>query len=187
VILEHTGGHATYASAMLLLADEGIGVVVLMNLQDDFASSRFYQLHKGVAMIMLGRDAPALVSYDDPLNLNARFIVIAWVLVLAALVAWSVRRYRRWRRDPDSTPRGGWAVARRMMVPLLIDVALLVGFWLLFSTRSEITVPAVARLIRLWPDIGLGVALVTTIGLGWAVIGTIWTIRLLRRRSRTPA
>jgi len=181
VILEHTGGHATYASAMLLLADEGIGVVVLMNLQDDFASSRFYQLHKGVAMILLGRDAPALVSYDDPLGQYARFIGVAWVLVVAALVAWSVRRYRRWRRDPGSTPRGRRAVVRRMVLPLLVDAALLAGFWLLLSTHSEISGPAVARLLRLSPDVGLIVALVTTIALGWAVIGTIWTVRLLRR------
>jgi CubicO group peptidase (beta-lactamase class C family) len=181
VILEHTGGHATYASAMLLLADEGIGVVVLMNLQDDFASSRFYQLHKGVAMILLGRDAPALVSYDDPLGQYGRVIGIAWVLVVAALVAWSVRRYRRWRRDPGSTPRGRWAVVRRMVLPLLVDAALLAGFWLLLSTRSEISGPAVARLLRLSPDIGLVVVLVSTIALGWAVIGTIWTFRLLRR------
>jgi CubicO group peptidase (beta-lactamase class C family) len=187
VILEHTGGHATYASAMLLLADEGIGVVVLMNLNDDLASSKFYQLHKGVAMILLGRDAPALVSYDDPLGLYGRFIVVAWVLVLAALVGWSVRRYQRWRRDPGSTPRGGWAIGRGMVLPLLLDVALVAGFWFLGSTRSEITIPALARLIRLSPDIGLVVVLVTTIGLGWAVIGTIWTIRLLRRGSPTPA
>jgi len=183
VVLEHTGGHATYASGMLLLADEGIGVVVLMNLNDDLASSKFYQLHKGVALIMLGRDAPVLVSYDDPLGLYGRFIGIAWVLVLAALVAWSVRRYRRWRRDPSSAPRGPWAVARGMVLPLLLDAALLAGFWFLFSTRGEITVPAVARLMRLTPDIGLVVALVTTIGLGWAVIGTIWTVRLLRPGS----
>jgi hypothetical protein len=68
-----------------------------------------------------------------------------------------------------------------MVLPLLLDAALLGGFWLLFATRGEISVPAVARLIRLWPDIGLVVILVTLIGLGWAVIGTIWTVRLLRR------
>jgi hypothetical protein len=41
--------------------------------------------------------------------------------------------------------------------------------------------------MRLAPDIGLIVIVVSVVSLAWILIGTIWTIRLLRRGSPTPA
>lgn len=187
VMLEHTGSHATFASGMVLLPEEGLGVVVLMNMNDEVASSRFYELHTGIAQMLLGRDAPPLVAYDDLLAQNGRLIALAWVVAMSLLVAWSVRRYRRWGRDPASAPRGAWAVARKLILPLLINLGLLAGFWLLVASRGEISFGVIVRIVRLWPDIGLLVLLVTAIGLGWGVIGTIWTARLARRGRRASA
>jgi CubicO group peptidase (beta-lactamase class C family) len=184
VMLEHNGSHSTYASGILLLPEQGIGVVVLMNLNDEITGSRFNQLHPGIAQIMLGRDAPALTSYDEPLAQYGKVIGAAWVVALAVLIAWSLRRYRRWQHEPAATPRGRWAVARRMVLPLLLDAALVVGFWWLLSTRELITMPSLLRLVRLWPDAGLVLIAVTVLGIGWALVGTIWTVRLLRRGAR---
>jgi len=181
VILEHNGSHATYASGMVLLPKEGIGVVVLLNMNDEAGNPRFHQVHTGIAQILLGRNAPALVSYDPPLQQYGKLITAGWVLVLALLVAWSVRRYRRWRRDQSSMPRGWWSVSRRIVLPLLIDAALLVGFWVLVASNEELSLPTILRNIRLWPDIGVTMVLITVIGAGWALVGTIWTVRLLRR------
>jgi CubicO group peptidase (beta-lactamase class C family) len=181
VMLEHNGSHATYKSGMVLLPAEGIGVVLLMNLNDEVAGTRFDQVHPGIAQILLGHDAPALTWYGDPLLQYGRLIVVAWTVVLALLIAWSVHRYRHWRTEPGAMPRGWWAVARRMVLPLLLDAALVVGFWWLFSTYGPITVSSVLRLVRLWPDLGLMVMALTVLGVGWAVIGMIWTIRLKRR------
>jgi hypothetical protein len=170
---------------MVLLPAQGIRVVVLMNLNDEVASSRINQVHPGIAQILLGHDAPALTSYDEPLSQYGKLIGVAWAVVLALLIAWSLRRYRRWRHAPPATPRGPWAVARRMILPLLLDAALVVGFWWLLSTREQITVPNLLRLVRLWPDAGLILIVVTVLGVGWGLLGTIWTVRLLRRG--TPA
>jgi CubicO group peptidase (beta-lactamase class C family) len=187
VILEHNGSHATYASGMVLLPKEGIGVVVLLNMNDEAGNPRFHQLHTGIAQILLGRDAPALVSFDPPLQQYGKLITAGWVIVLALLVAWSVRRFRRWRRDPASMPRGLWSVTRWMVLPMVIDAALLVGFWVLVASNEEISLPTILRNIRLWPDIGLTMVLITVIGAGWAVIGTVWVVRLLRRREAVTA
>ena len=182
VKLEHTGSHATYSSSMLLLPEEKLGVVVLMNLNDEVASSRFSQLQNGIAMIMLGREAPALTSYDEFLPQNGRFVVLAWVALLVAFVTWSVRRYRRWRRDPETTPRGALPILWRMVVPLMIVIAQLVGFWLLLTSQGAATsLSDVPRLVRLMPDVGLVIALILVVSIAWIVIGTIWTISLLRR------
>jgi CubicO group peptidase (beta-lactamase class C family) len=188
VMVEHSGGHATYASEMAMLPDEEIGVVVLINMNDEVNSSRFYQLHAGIAQILLGRDAPPLRSdTGDPLAEYGKVIAVAWVLVVVLLVAWSFRRYRQWSRDPASTPRGLLNIARRMILPLLFDVALLVGFWWLLSTKTELTFPVVARLIRLWPDLGLILILVTALALSWGIVGATWTILLLRPRAAAEA
>jgi CubicO group peptidase (beta-lactamase class C family) len=182
VILEHNGSHATFKGGMLLLPEEGIGIVVLMNLNDEMTGSRFNQLHTGIAQILLGRKAPVLSATEDPLSQYGRIIGAAWVLALGLLVAWSVLRYRRWRRDPASLPNRPRAVGRGIVLPLLLDVALVAGFWWVLSTRWPITAPDVLRLIRLWPDAGLMLVLVTGLGVAWSVIGAVWAVRLMRRR-----
>ena len=181
VMLEHNGSHATYKSGMVLLPAEGIGVVLLMNMNDEVTGWRFNQVHPGIAQIVLGHDAPALTWDQDPLLQYGKLVGITWVAALALLIAWSVRRYRRWRSDPARAPRGLWAVAGRMVLPLLLSAALVIGFWWLISTYQEITVSSVLRLIRLWPDIGLIVSVLTVLGAGWFLVGTIWTVRLVRR------
>lgn len=186
VMLEHGGSHATYASGMALLPEEGLGVVVLMNLNDETASSRFYQLHPGIAQILLGREAPTLTSYDDFLAQNGRLVGLAWIALLVAFVAWSVRRYQRWRRDLGSAPRGVWGIVRHMILPLAIVVAQLVAFWLLVLSRGG-SLSDIPRMVRLSPDIGLIVIVVSLVSLAWILIGTIWTVGLLRQRRPMPA
>lgn len=183
VMLEHGGSHATYASSMLLLPEEEIGVVVLMNLNDETASSRFYQMHTGIAMILLGRDPLPLTWYDDFLAQYGKLIGLAWMAGLVGFVAWSVARHRRWRREPGSAPRGPLAVARRMVVPLAIVVAQFIAFWILLLSRGA-SVTDIPRLARLSPDIGLFVVVVSLLSIAWMLIGTIWTISILRRRRR---
>lgn len=180
VKLEHTGSHATYASSMLLLPEEEFGVVVLMNLNDEIASSRFYQMQTGIAQIMLGHDPPPLTSYDDALGQYGRLIGLAWVALLVALVAWSARRNLRWRREPASAPRGPWAIAWRVVVPLVIVMAQLIAFWLLVLSRGG-SITDIPRVARLSPDIGIIVIVVTLVSVAWIVIGTLWTIGILRR------
>jgi CubicO group peptidase (beta-lactamase class C family) len=181
VKLEHGGSHATFASSMLLLPEEEIGVVVLLNLNDEIASSRFYQMQNGIAQILRGHDPPPLTWYDDALAQYGRLIGLAWVGLLVAFVAWSVRRHLRWRREPDSGPRGPWAIGWRMVVPLVIVVAQFVAFWLLVLSRGG-SVTDIPRVARLSPDIGLIVIVVSLVSLAWIVIGMIWSVSLVRQR-----
>jgi hypothetical protein len=182
VMLEHGGSHPTFASSMLLLPEEEIGIVVVMNLNDENAPSRFYQLHTGIAQILFGRGRPALISYDDALAQYGKLIGLAWMALLAAFVAWSMGRYRRWRRDPRSAPRGLRGIVRGIVLPLAIVVAQFVAFWLLVLSRGA-SLAEVPRLARLSPDIGLVVAFVTLVSLAWLLLGTVWAFRLLRRRT----
>ena len=184
VIVEHGGGHATYASGMLLVPDAGFGVVVLMNLNDDVASSRFYQLHTGIAQILLDRGTPTISSYDPIERQYGRLIGIGLVVGLTLLVVWAVRRQWRWSGESQAIPRGVLGIVFRVLPPLLICLGVVLGTWYLLLNRGDAnSVFDIWRIARLAPDLGIIMLLLTVVGLGWAGIGTVWSWRLLRRRE----
>ena len=183
VILEHTGSHSTYATAMLLLPDAGYGVVVLMNRNDEAAQSRFYQVHTGIARILLGGKAPALVSYDDLLSQYGRQLLGIGVLVMALGVLWALRVLRRWRGHPDSVPRGPRGWLRHLVVPLAVDVGLTILAWWLVFDRSPFGIGDFPALFHETPDIGLALVLIAMFGAGWGLLRTALTIGVLRRQA----
>ncbi|MDP9468525.1 MAG: beta-lactamase family protein [Chloroflexota bacterium] len=180
VILEHGGSHSTYATGMILLPDAGYGVVVLMNGNDEAAPSRFYQIHNGIAQILVGRDAAALINYDDPLGLYGRQLLGATALLMIVGVWWALRQLRRWRRDPASAPRGRRGMLRHLVLPLALDVGLTVLAWWLVLTRSNLGPGDYPAILRLAPDIGLAIGLIAVFGLVWGLVRTALTLRVLR-------
>lgn len=181
VILEHNGSHSTYATAMLLLPDAGYGVVVLMNRNDEAAQSRFYQIHFGIARILLGGDAPALVNYDDLLSQYGRQLLGIVALLMALGVPWGIYTIRRWRRHPDSVPRGVRGMLRHLVLPLALDVGItVVAWWLVFDRRPHFAIADYPALFHGAPDVGLAIGLIAVFGLGWGVLRTALTIRAVR-------
>ena len=183
VVLDHTGSHSTYATAMMLLPDAGYGVVVLMNRNDEGASSRSYQVHTGIAQILLGRDAPALINYDDLLGQYGRQLLGITALVMAIGVGWALLRLRQWQRDPDSAPRGRRGMLRHLVLPLALDVGVTLLAWWLVLDRSHLTVSDYSTILHQVPDVALAIGLIALFGLGWGLVRTVLTIRLLRRAA----
>lgn len=180
VMIDHTGSHSTYATAIGILPDAGYGVVVLMNRNDDAAPSRFYQLHGGIAQILLGRDAPALVNYDDAVGQYGRQLLGIAALLMVVGVWWALRNLRRWRRDPAGSPRGAQGVVQHLLVPLALDVGLTLLAWWLVLERSHLSVGDYPAILRLAPDVGLALGLIAVFGLGWGIVRTALTLRVLR-------
>lgn len=181
VVLEHNGSHSTYATAMILLPDAGYGVVVLMNRNDEAAQSRFYQIHTGIAQILLGRDAPALVNYDDVLSQYGRQLLGIVAVLMAVGVAWGIRNLRRWRRHPDAVPRGRRNMLRHLALPLALDVGLtLLAWWLVFDRRPHFAIGDYPALLHSVPDVGIAIGLIAIFGLGWGLVRTALTLQVLR-------
>jgi hypothetical protein len=187
VMLDHTGSHSTYATAIALLPEAGYGVVVLMNRNDEAANSRFYQIHSGIAQILLGRDAPALMSYDDLLGTYGRQLLGITALLMALGVLWAWRNLRRWGRDPASAPHGRRGIIRHLAVPLLLDAGLTLLAWWLVLERSHLSVGDYPSILRLAPDIGLAIGLIAVFGLGWGLVRTALTVPLIARRTAASA
>jgi CubicO group peptidase (beta-lactamase class C family) len=180
LMIDHTGSHSTYATALALLPDAGYGVVVLMNRNDEAAPSRFYQLHGGIAQILLGRDAPALVSYDDALGQYGRQLLGIAALLMVVGVWWALRNLRRWRRDPAGSPHGARGIIEHVLAPLALDVGVTLLAWWLVLERTHLSVGDYPSILRLAPDAGLAIGLIAVFGLGWGLIRTALTLGVLR-------
>ena len=88
VILEHEGDHESYASSILLIPEQKLGVVVLLNINDESVPARYHQMHFGIASILLGVDPQPFVS-EDPIRRNAKVLALLFVglvLLRAAFV-----------------------------------------------------------------------------------------------------
>jgi len=181
VVVEHVGLQPTYAAGMLLLPSEGIGVDIVMNLDDQAATSRFTQIHLGIAQILLGGEPGPLIVREDPLMQNAKLLLGGAVILMALGIPWARRRVRRWRRDPASAPRGGSGLLGHVVLPLTVDLGVTAFAWWLILDRS----PAkdVALIVRLAPDVGLSLAAVAVLGVGWGLLRTALTLRVMRAPS----
>jgi len=187
IILEHSGSMGTFSSEMVLMPEAGLGVVVLANLNDEVAPSRFYQAHIGIASILSGLEPPALTSHDDPLRHYGKPLMLMTVLLQLVGVALAARRLNHLRRfSPAAARTPGWW-ARHVILPAALDVAVPVVFWLLLIDSAEIYPVDYLRLVVLAPDIGLAIGLITALGIGWGLVRTALTIRAVGRRSAAPA
>jgi CubicO group peptidase (beta-lactamase class C family) len=186
IILEHSGSMGTFSSEMMLMPEAGLGLVVLANLNDEVAPSRFYQAHIGIASILSGLEPPALTSYDDPLRLYAKPLMLITVLLQLVGIAVAARRLNHWRRFPPAAARTpGWWL-RHVILPAALDVAVPAVFWWLLIDTAQIYPGDYLRLVALAPDIGLAIGLITTLGIGWGLFRSVLTIRTLHRWSAAP-
>jgi hypothetical protein len=183
VILEHTGSHGTYAGGMVLLPEEQLGVVVLMNTDDSVAPTRLAQVDTAIAQLLVGIEPGIPVPFDPPLNQFAKALGVAIVVILALGVALASRRLLRWRRDPSSAPGGGRGLLFHVGLPLAMDIGLTALLWWLALDTAGFTLADYPVLVHHSPDIGLLLALVAMLGLGWGLLRTALTLRVLRRES----
>jgi CubicO group peptidase (beta-lactamase class C family) len=180
VMLEHGGSHSTYATGLVLLPEAGYGVVVLMNRNDEAALSRFYQIHTGIAQILVGRDAPTLTNYDDLLGMYGKQLLGITALLMIGGVWWAFRQLRRWRRDPISAPHGWRGTVRHLVLPLALDIGLTLLAWWIVLDRAHLGVGDYPVIVHLAPDVGLAIGLIAVFGLVWGLVRTALTLRMLR-------
>lgn len=178
VMLEHGGDFANFAAGVLVMPDAGYGVVVLMNLNDELVSSRYHQAHIGIALILSGLSAPALATYEDALDQNARLIAAGVPLAQLAGIVFATWRFRRWRRRRPETGSTRWRLGN-LVLPLVTDVGVPVYLWSLVLSANEGPFD-LGRTFTFSPDIGLALVLMTALGPGWGILRTILTVRLMR-------
>ena len=184
VMLEHGGDHATTATGVLLLPDDGWGVVVLMNMNDGSVASRFHQMHYGIAAIVLGAQPGPSVAYEDAISQNWKVIFGAIVALQVVGIFIALRRIATWRRHPDRRPVGWRLVIGHVALPLMVDLAVAAAVWWLVLDRAQ---SPLGLIVRYTPDIFLGLVVVTSLSVGWGAVRTWLTLRRTRTDQTTIA
>jgi len=180
MILEHGGSLPTFASDMVIMPEAGYGIVVLMNRNDELAPSRFYQMHLGIATILSGKPAPALVAYDEPIRAYGRIIAVGIPLLQLGGLVLAARRLRRWRREPPPLRHSRrWQLAH-LVVPLVVDLGVPIFLWWIFFTTARLEPTDYFRVFPHTPDAALSLLAIAVLGLGWGVVRTWLTLRVVR-------
>jgi CubicO group peptidase (beta-lactamase class C family) len=172
VVLEHGGDSESYASSILLLPEERVGVVVLLNLNDESTPSRYHQLHLGIASILLGREPAPTVAYEGAIERNAKAIALLVVGLFLLRGALSFRRLRR--TEMTSVPT-------QVILPLMVDVVLVAAVWWFLADQADAPMAVVRRSV---PDVFLAAVVASVIALGWGIGRTILRLQKARRIPR---
>jgi CubicO group peptidase (beta-lactamase class C family) len=184
VMLEHGGDHATTATGVLLLPEDGWGVVVLMNMNDGSVGSRFHQMHYGIAAILLGTQPGATVAYEDVVSQYWKVIFGAIVALQVVGVILALRRIAAWRRHPERRPIGSRLLLGHVALPLAVDLAVAAAVWWLVLDRAQ---SPLALIVRYSPDIFLALVIVTVLSVGWGALRSWLTLRRARADQVTSA
>jgi len=164
--LEHTGSGPSAASGIIMLPEEKIGVVVLLNINDESVPSLYHNMHRGIAHILLDVPPRPTVASESLLARNGKLVALIMLAGFLLRTGFSAMRVKRVMRI---TPRPATAL-RTLVVPLAIDLAL-VGFvwWLLLSQANA----PLASIRRAVPDILWTFVASTVVVVGWAVTRTV--------------
>ncbi len=161
VVLEHQGDHESYASSMLLIPEHELGVIVLLNINDESAPSRYHQIHLGIADILLGSNPQPFVA-EDMIRRNAKtlaLILVGFFILRALFAARSLNRLVETR-----TP---CAVIRKVVLPFVVDLVLLGGLWWFLVTEAGAPLTVVRRST---PDVFLAAVVATCFGIAGAAL-----------------
>jgi hypothetical protein len=165
---------------MALVPDGGWGVVALMNTNDLTVSSRFARVGAGVVPLLLERQPPPAVVYEDVLQHNIKLILASAALVQLLGLVWAVRTAKRWHRRPMSPAKRPLRLALRVGLPALAQLVLAGAVVILLPQRFE---APLAVLMRLVPDGGVLIATIRSLALAGVGISAALVLSMLRRNA----
>ncbi len=176
----HEGDTNAYQSFMVLLKDAGWGFIVLSNVNNIPATTRFEEFGWGIASLLTGGVPTTRHVYDSAI-IYAIFIGLAALQMLG--MARTAALLRRWRRKPSTRPTGLTATIWRLGFPSIVNLlwGLLVFIWLPTQFAPvEILTWAV-------PDIGHLLLFSGVIALAWSAIRATLVYRTLHPEAALTA
>ena len=161
----HEGANSTFRSNIYLLPEQGWGVILLANAHGFEQFLQLTEVAKGVLGILNGK-----ASTPVTLPFNLRFLY--WTIVLMPLlqifgIAYS---WRYWRNK---------GIGHILVIVILYGT---VAFLLLLGVPQLTGLPIWSGMRVSYPDLGYGVILGGTLGIGWSVVYT--AMNLKARRSK---
>ena len=181
-ILENEGRYPTFGSYIAVVPEGRWGLVVLVN-TNDLLTGREAFPYENVLRMVLGEEPQPLANTVPILARNLRWVLTTVLMLLVAAAGLAGVRIRRWRSSPMGLPEGMGAFVRYVLFPTGVD--LIVLYVLVFVLPARYDVSAVVAL-RGAPDVGVLVALIVLLTVGWGTTRTVLTLTTLYRKREGP-
>jgi CubicO group peptidase (beta-lactamase class C family) len=184
--ISHDGSGFDSHANVVLIPDRQWGVVVMENGENSpdefFGSRRMTAIANGVAVMLIGEQAPAPSSASTSLWVVYGLVLGILLIQLVGMVR-SVRTIRGWRASPLLRPRGALRIGLRVGLPLLVSWtwALIV----LVVLPRIIRAPLPAVLMGL-PDLGYPLVASEVLAFGWGLVRAIWALRAAPPGAPSP-
>jgi CubicO group peptidase (beta-lactamase class C family) len=175
--IHHGGTLPHFRGKMVLLPEEGWGVVVLTNASSFVGSPTSHRVADGVAGMLVGQgpDKTSLGLGRLYLLITLGMLLITFNQVKGIFTLW------RWRAR---LARQSHAPLWRVAPPIALEIA-----WpllLLIGLPRFLGIPWSA-LVLFWPDVGYWAILVASVGLGVGLLKAALVFATLRRTAGAPA
>jgi CubicO group peptidase (beta-lactamase class C family) len=183
-IIQHDGLWANFRNFITLVPRESLGVITLMNTNVTEHESAFGGVANNIVLLALGYEPAPVSIFEDAFQQNSLWIAIALVIIWILRLISAVLTLRHWQRFPESRPRTLPQIAVKVLLPALIDVALLI--YLLTGLPAQFVVP-LHTLMAFNPDLALLIQVLLVLAGGWGLMRTVlFAAMLWRNPVRTP-
>ncbi len=156
--LTHGGRWLGYAAQLLLVPEREVGVVVLMNMNDEAVDSALSNIGWNVGLLALGLPAKQLPVHEDWLLRHARLLFVAAMVLFSAANLWLLRR----------------RVKLTVVVVVCLAQVVLVAY--LFLVRLPDASSTLPLLLRFSPDLGQMAVVLTALAV-WSGVRVIVAAR----------
>jgi len=159
--IAHEGANTTFRSNIYLLPEQGWGVILLANAHGFEQFLQLTEVAKGVLNMLNGK-----ASTPVTLPFNLRFLY--WTIVLMPLlqIIGIAYGWRYWRNK---------GVGHILLTVILYGTVALLG---LFGVPQLTGVPIWSGMRIIYPELGYGLIVGATLGIGWSVIYTAMSLRI---------
>lgn len=180
-VIRHEGENGNYSTALILLPQERLGIVVMSNVNGGSVLQATSQIANGIHALLMGGQTKA---YEKPV---AFFIFYGTtgvpVLISLVWVGWTTFRFARRQKRPTARRGIGWWLWV-IAAPIFVDLNLLFASLVFIPKQWGMPLSGMAAW---YPDCFLllvgGAALVA----GWGVTRTAWTLRSALSQTEVQA
>jgi CubicO group peptidase (beta-lactamase class C family) len=182
-ILSHSGIGPDYSALVSFAPDEGWGLAVLVNAENQLSGPNVDALGFEVRRLLMGQPARPIrraAGIFTPELMG--MVVLLGVQVIAAIHTLLVAR--QWKRDPNRHPQSRLRLAWHFLLPPTIGICLAIYLVIILPRTLDTTL----RAMRIHaPDGALMIGISAIIACIWAVVRTVLLLRSTRAQPASGA
>ena len=170
----HSGDNSNFQTFLLLFPEKKLGVAVMMNVNGIPVRNRADEIARGVAALVQGGQPEPHVTDTSPMYILAMGSAYLPITLSILWVAWMVFRYFRRQKHGIPARRSFWWYLWVIVLPVLIDLALL---WVLLLGIPKLWGLPLAGMAVFFADLFTLIVVSALALVTWGSLGTVLTLR----------